>query len=766
MTKALANVDRTRHALAKATTLHEVKQIREIAESARAHAKRAHMGRQRQNEAAEIALLAARKAGAILKQLQKTRPQSAAKSAGDSEYRKALKDTDTRERTARYWQQLADVPELVVKKYFNEVRKTEKGEISAAGLRREANKRKRDVARFTRNPTERKRSLETGRLGIWEHEDYAPFASAGNLASEFIVPPFSTFDLKQGYWSDRKRYWEEFGIKGEAGRGEEHEAVYNTHVANFDSDSNISEFNPALTEVLYAWFVPEGGHILDPFAGGSTRGIVAAWKGYKYTGIELRTEQIEENIKQVASIKRRGYGPECFLRRPPKWICGDSANLSSYVEDNEFDMIIACPPYYDLERYTTSDERDGSRCKTYEDFMAWYENIFHQAVQHLKHGGFAVLVVGEIRDKRTGYYRNFVGDSVSCLQRLGLHYYNEIILLTPVGSAPVRVGRQFPESRKVVKTHQNVLVFLKGNDCKAISRALPAETEKPFSEGPMFDEVMKDDAPVSTSAAPDLTPVELHGDFWIKRDDLFSIAGVCGGKARTCWHLAQGAPGLVTAGSRSSPQVNIVAQIAKHLGIPARAHTPTGELSPELLDAQAAGCEVVRVKPGHNTVIIARARTDAAARGWREIPYGMECDAAIALTRAQVANVPREIKRLVIPVGSGMSLAGVLWGMRDCGLSVPVLGVRVGADPRKQLVKYAPPDWERMVKLTESGSDYHKPAEITRLGNIALDHIYEGKCVPFLKTGDLLWIVGIRRTAVIAEQYGEQVDKDEVATVK
>ena len=52
--------------------------------------------------------------------------------------------------------------------------------------------------------------------------------------------------------------------------------------------------------------------------------------------------------------------------------------------------------------------------------------------------------------------------------------------------------------------------------------------------------------------------------------------------------------------------------------------------------------------------------------------------------------MPREIKRLVIPVGSGMSLAGVLWGMKDCGLSVPVLGVRVGADPRKQLAKYAP----------------------------------------------------------------------------
>lgn len=274
------------------------------------------------------------------------------------------------------------------------------------------------------------------------------------------------------------------------------------------------------------------------------------------------------------------------------------------------------------------------------------------------------------------------------------------------------------------------------------------------------------DMPGPRAAETELTPVERHGDFWIKRDDLFNIAGVCGGKARTCWHLAQGAPGLVTAGSRMSPQVNIVAQIANHLGIPARAHTPNGELSPELLDAQAAGCEIVRVKPGHNSVIIARARADSAARGWREIPFGMECEAAIKLTRAQVANVPRDIKRLVIPVGSGMSLAGVLWGLKDCGLNVPVLGIRVGADPCKKLAKYAPPDWASMAKLIESGSDYHKPADTSRWCDIALDPIYEGKCVPSLKPGDLLWIVGIRRTAVIAEQYRDQLDRDEVGAVK
>ena len=58
------------------------------------------------------------------------------------------------------------------------------------------------------------------------------------------------------------------------------------------------------------------------------------------------------------------------------------------------------------------------------------------------------------------------------------------------------------------------------------------------------------------------TPLQQVGNFLVKRDDLFEIAGVCGGKARTCWAMSQGAPGLVTAGSRSSPQANIVAHVA------------------------------------------------------------------------------------------------------------------------------------------------------------------------------------------------------------
>ncbi|HEX2714594.1 MAG TPA: hypothetical protein VHM88_20570 [Candidatus Acidoferrales bacterium] len=121
--------------------------VRDIAEAARTYAKAAHLSREAQNHAAEIALLAARKAGEILSKLEKSKggagthedkKVTAASIAGVSEYTQALKDTDTPERTAQYWQRLADVPQTVVDQYFTDCKEgvSEGPEITAAGLLR------------------------------------------------------------------------------------------------------------------------------------------------------------------------------------------------------------------------------------------------------------------------------------------------------------------------------------------------------------------------------------------------------------------------------------------------------------------------------------------------------------------------------------------------------------------------------------------------------------------------------------------------------
>jgi len=216
--------------------------------------------------------------------------------------------------------------------------------------------------------------------------------------------------------------------------------------------SGTSIFDPVLCEVCYYWFCLKGGTILDLFAGGSVRGIVAAYMGYKYKGIEIRREQIKSNIEQADKIGVK-----------PKWILGDARDVKKII-DKKVDMIFTCPPYYDLEVYS-DNEKDLSILGTYENFIKDYRTIIFESVSILKDDCFACFVVGEIRDKK-GIYRNFVGDTVRAFIDAGCKYYNEIILVTAIGSLPIRAGRQFQSGRKIGKTHQNILVFYKGNTKK------------------------------------------------------------------------------------------------------------------------------------------------------------------------------------------------------------------------------------------------------------------------------------------------------------
>lgn len=265
------------------------------------------------------------------------------------------------------------------------------------------------------------------------------------LIDDFIIPPLSILDTRQGYWQDRKKQWKELGIKSELGRDENLLGFSEVVRAGL---SGTSIFDPVLCEVIYKWFNIEKGSIYDCFAGGSVRGIVAEKLGYRYTGIDLRQEQIDANIENGNEI---GVSPN--------WICDDSLNADKHLEDNSVDLVFSCPPYADLEVYS-DDERDISNME-YDKFKEVYKQIIDISCRKLKENRFAVFVVGDVRDKK-GFYRNFIDYTKFCFNQNGFMTYNEMILLEPASTAALRCRRNFA-NRKVTKTHQNVLVFYKGD---------------------------------------------------------------------------------------------------------------------------------------------------------------------------------------------------------------------------------------------------------------------------------------------------------------
>ncbi len=222
--------------------------------------------------------------------------------------------------------------------------------------------------------------------------------------------------------------------------------------------SGTSIFDPVLCELAYRWWSPPGGLVLDPFAGGSVRGIVAAKLGRQYLGIDLRAEQVAANIAQGDAL--------CAKGARPAWIVGDSRDIDTLAPGAEADFIFSCPPYADLEVY--SDDPQDLSTLGYPAFREAYALIIAKACALLKPNRFACFVVGEVRDKRGAYY-DFIGDTVQAFRDAGLAYYNEAILITAVGSLPIRAGKHFASGRKLGKTHQNVLVFLKGDAKKAVA---------------------------------------------------------------------------------------------------------------------------------------------------------------------------------------------------------------------------------------------------------------------------------------------------------
>jgi hypothetical protein len=307
------------------------------------------------------------------------------------------------------------------------------------------------------------------RAGLYDDAD-PKGPHLGALRDKFIVPPFTVLDARQGYWKQRKEAWKALGYDSAAGR-EGLQDTANTsenkvsYLTGFGPAMGGSAFDPVLAELVYRWFNVPGGTVLDPFCGECTKGIVAASLGYEYTGVDVRKEQVVANAEQANKV-----GVE------PTFLHGDAAELAKVLpKRTKYDLVFTSPPYYDLEVYS-KDEKDGSAFATYEGFMDWYTDIFKAAAAKLRDHRFLVVKVGDVRASAGGY-RCFVADTIKrfCTD-VGLHLFNEAVLVTPLGSLPIRVSGFFGKGRKLGKAHQNLLVFYKG-DIAAINSTYPEEVE-------------------------------------------------------------------------------------------------------------------------------------------------------------------------------------------------------------------------------------------------------------------------------------------------
>lgn len=307
------------------------------------------------------------------------------------------------------------------------------------------------------------------------------------LADRFLIPPFDVLDARTGWWKERKRRWLDLGITSSDGR---EESLLATSKVRTDPDFydkkdalerklgkkltsaeaeaqlygaddreytvGTSVFDPVLCELAYRWYSAVGSTVLDPFSGGSVRGLMASMLGRVYLGNDLSEKQVAANIDAC-----KDFADRKLLGPTPSWSVGDSAQ---WVPPEQGDFMFTCPPYFDLERY--SDDPTDLSTMDYDGFVDAYSRIIKETSDALRMHRFAVIVTGDARDKR-GDLRDMRRVTAEAADAAGLHLVSAGILLTPVGSVKISAGRNFLAGGVLGRVHQDVMVFCRGDRKKA-----------------------------------------------------------------------------------------------------------------------------------------------------------------------------------------------------------------------------------------------------------------------------------------------------------
>lgn len=268
----------------------------------------------------------------------------------------------------------------------------------------------------------------------------------------------------------------------------------------------------------------------------------------------------------------------------------------------------------------------------------------------------------------------------------------------------------------------------------------------------------------------DFTPVELVDNIWFKREDKYAPYGddfISGGKIRQCRDLVERNldyihefcdSTIATAASIHSPQSPIVARVAKEFDLHCIIGFGNTTIEGALKNIPMQWCHelgaelvVLSESQGFNNVLYANLKRLEQERPFFPILFGYAAqthrESIVGRIAEQVQNIPPEVSCVYVPVGSGVTLAGVLEGKRKYDSSFSVVGLQpFGYDRTKSVSTICEGmTWEYDYEFRKGKYPYAK-LHSRSIMDIELDMIYESKSfdmVEWKKDGsELFWIIG------------------------
>jgi 1-aminocyclopropane-1-carboxylate deaminase/D-cysteine desulfhydrase-like pyridoxal-dependent ACC family enzyme len=266
----------------------------------------------------------------------------------------------------------------------------------------------------------------------------------------------------------------------------------------------------------------------------------------------------------------------------------------------------------------------------------------------------------------------------------------------------------------------------------------------------------------------ELTPVEKHGGFFFKRDDLykpFEDFDITGGKTRQCLYLVEtnldsirrdSSSTIATAASVHSPQATIVARVAKEFGLKCiighGAKDPLKHRAMQMCVDLGAELVTLVTNNAYNNVLYSHLARLNQTRPFFTINFGYQAltnpEAIIEMNANQVKNLPDDLDMLVVNVGSGVSGSGILVGLEK--YKPHLLKNKdflhfiqpFGYDRKETLCQAA--DFGTTFHYHQGNYPYHTPKKIAvdsypNTNHLYLDEIYESKGFHYMITHLPVW---------------------------
>lgn len=134
-----------------------------------------------------------------------------------------------------------------------------------------------------------------------------------------------------------------------------------------DGVRSVVNFKPTIAKYIYDTYCPHEGSVLDPCSGygGRLAGCIASNKGLSYHGIDPDGRTAVGNM-QMASLFSDVYAIEREFNFGFKFDLGCAEDVLPSLNSECYDCIFTSPPYFDIEKYSTSPNQSYKKFDSYD----------------------------------------------------------------------------------------------------------------------------------------------------------------------------------------------------------------------------------------------------------------------------------------------------------------------------------------------------------------------------------------------------------------